>query len=147
MARLFDSGYTHAMFMQNRLVQVVVCCLVAGYLFAGFIGVSHIGMGQEMNGQRMGCPFMPGVVICNMTPMQHVAAAQSMFNALPIQVDFSTLLLALLAAVIGFLPLLRQSLFPPIPASVRPGVIRGYIPTHIALQEIFARGILNPKLF
>lgn len=135
------------MLFRSGIAQAFVSLILVGYLFAGFIGVSHIGMGQEMNGQMMGCPFMPGVVICNMTPMQHVAAAQSMFNALPVQVDFSTILLAFLAAVIGFLPLLRQALFPPISASVRPVVVRGYIPTHIALQEVFARGILNPKLF
>lgn len=135
------------MLVRRQIASVAVCLVLVGYLFAGFIGVSHIGMGQEINGQTMGCPFMPGVVICNMTPMQHVAAAQSMFNALPMQVDFAMMLLAFLAAVIGFLPLLRRAPFPPISASIRPVVIRGYIPTHSALQEVFARGILNPKLF
>ncbi len=134
------------MLLRREIASVAVCLVLVGYLFAGFIGVSHIGMGQEMNGQMGGCPFMPGVVICNMTPMQHVAAAQNMFNALPVQADFSTILFAFLAAVIGFLPLLRRAFFPP-DSMFRPVAAHGYIPTHIALQEVFARGILNPKLF
>jgi len=136
-----------SMFMQNRLLQVAICCVVVGYLFAGFIGVSHIGMGQEMNGQMMGCPFMPGVVICNMTPMQHIAAAQSMFNA-SVQTDFSTFVLLLLS----FLITAALSKLRPLP---KPRFVQATVVPHIqifgsprfALQEAYAQGILNPKLF
>ena len=134
--------------LRGRIGQSILCFILVGYLFAGFIGVSHIGMGQEMNGQTVGCPFMPGVVICNMTPMQHVAAAQTMFTALPAQNDLAVLLFAFLSLVIGFLPFLRR-------ASAQPRVTTAsstserdeYVPTHTALQELFSRGVLNPKLF
>lgn len=133
--------------MQNRLIQVVICCVVVGYLFAGFIGVSHIGMGQEMNGQTIGCPFMPGVVICNMTPMQHIAAAQTMFSAF-VQLDLSTFILSLLALLIAAaISRLRFPLRPrlvPAPVFV---TVQTYASPRFALQEAYARGILNPKLF
>lgn len=133
--------------MRGRIGQAVICFILVGCLFASFIGVSHIGMGQEMNGQTMGCPFMPGVVICNMTPVQHIAAAQSMFNA-SVQTDFSTFILLILSLLIAAalsklrpLPRLRF-----VQAIVLPR-IQIFASPLFALQEAYARGILNPKLF
>ena len=133
---------------KRYVARVFLAIAIGTFVLGGFLTTSHLGTDMQREGSVGLCPFMPGVAICNMTPMQHIAAAQSMFTALPVHADFSTILLAFLAAVVGFLPLLRRTFFPPILASISLTVRRdGYIPTHSALQEVFARGILNPKLF
>lgn len=136
-----------ACMLLRRQIASAVVCVVVGYLFASFIGVSHIGMGQEMNGQTVRCPFMPGIAICNMTPMQHIAAAQSVFNSL-VQLDFSTFVLLLLAFLIAATisrrwPAQRPRVIP-LPVFVK---AQTYASPRFALQEAYARGILNPKLF
>lgn len=128
---------------RSRIALALVIALIA---VSALLGVIHSAGSTSATGQGT-CPFMPGVVICNMTPMQHIAAAQSMFNAF-VQIDFSTfvllLLSLLLAAVISKLrPLLKPRF---VQASVFVSV-QIFESPRFALQEAYSRGILNPKLF
>ncbi len=137
------------MVLEGNFRKIALSLVIILLMMSAFLGILHGGTTSimQMGGQET-CPFMPGVVICNMTPLQHIAAAQAMFNALPLPaVNFSSLLLLLFALAVGFSPFLRQSLFPPAESSIRPVSNRARIPTHNALQELFASGILNPKVF
>ena len=100
------------MLQQTGINKVAFCVVTAAFVFATFFGASHIGIDAQMGGQMGPCPLMPGVVICNMTPLQHMAAAQIMFTALPQSSDFFALLLLLLASVVAA-ALLRRMFFPP----------------------------------
>src|SRR3989338_1417349 len=100
------------MFPSDNIRKATFFLVTAAFVFATFFGVSHYGMDSQMGGQMGPCPLMPGVVICNMTPLQHMMAAQIMFTALPQSSDFFALLLLLLASVVAA-ALLRRMFFPP----------------------------------
>lgn len=134
--------------LESNRAKIALTLVIALILISAFLGVFHSAGSTTMTGQPGTCPFMPGVVICNMTPMQHIAAAQSLFNALPFHTDFASLLLALLAALIGFLPFLRRTF------ALQLETVRHVLATTLvhtsprfALQEAYSRGILNSKLF
>lgn len=126
---------------------LLVFAAVAMLLAASF-GGAHIGMDSDMQGQMSGCPFMGMAAICNMTPLEHISAWQNMFTTLPQQKDLFALLFALFGAVAAFL-WMKYRFDPPSKAVVPIQKIsyQAYIPLATALQELFARGILNPKPF
>ena len=135
------------MIVRDNVKKVVLSLIVASFVFGGFFGASHLGMDSKMTGGQMGpCPFMPGVAICNMSPLQHVAAAQAMFNVLPQQNDILLLLLSLLASIIAAAVLSKSFLEPP--KTILPRFVprKEYVPFS-PLLEAFSNGILNPKVF
>lgn len=118
----------------------------------GFFGMSHstMNMGPDGSMTMSNCPFMSGqAVVCNMSPLEHIAAWQSMF-ATTLQQNGSDLLalfLAALALALVWTRLLRPKLEPePAPAfsSIRRREIS--LPSPL-FQELFSSGILNPKVF
>ena len=124
---------------------------LVAFLMIGFFGFSHssMAMGEDGNMTMSNCPFMSGqAAVCNMDPLEHIAAWQSMFTSIPSQTG-STLILMLLAALA--LAFLWTHLWrPPIDCTYTPSrffVRRDYIPPVSPLQELFSSGILNPKLF
>ncbi len=124
---------------------------LAAFLLVGFFGFSHssMAMGEDGNMTMSNCPFMSGqAVVCNMDPLEHIAAWQSMFTSIPSQTG-STLILMLLAALaLAFLwTHLRWPSIDRTYTLSRFFVRRDYIPPVSLLQELFASGILNPKLF
>lgn len=124
-----------------------VLAVVAMLLTASF-GGAHVGMDPDMQGQMSGCPFMGMSAICNMTPLEHITAWQNMFTTLPQQKDLFALFFALFGAVVAFL-WMKYRFDPPIGAvePIQKISYQAYIPLATALQELFARGILNPKPF
>ena len=129
---------------------LLVLGLVA-FLLLGFFGLFHSSMAMGENGNMTiwNCPFMSGqAVVCNMDPLEHIAAWQSMFTSIPSQTG-STLISMLLAALA--LAFLWTHLWrPPIDRTVvstRLFIRRNYISLTSPLRELFSSGILNPKLF
>lgn len=127
---------------------IKLACSVFMGLF--LFGVSFVPvMGMHDSSMSGGCPFidiMDGAAGCTMTPLQHIAAAQNMFSAIP--QDKNTLpIFLLLMAAIAVLPFLKNLFSPPlilVPISLSRS---RFVPPLSALQEAFSRGILNPKAF
>lgn len=120
---------------------------IMAFLLVGSFGMSHAGMDTKMDGRMIDCPFTPGVSICNMSPLEMIAASQSMFTTLLQPKDPASLLLLLLSAILA-LALIFKPLSPPRLAFSRAVVPRReYVPISNALQELFSNGILNPKLY
>lgn len=140
--------------MKASLTKASKTLLVLGliaFLLVGFFGLSHssMAMGEDGNMTMSNCPFMSGqAVVCNMNPLEHIAAWQNMFTSIP-QQDVATLLLLLLASlalVFIWTGQKRSSVTDSLqtPQYVR---IKEYIPIANSLQELFSNGILNPKLY
>lgn len=118
--------------------------LLAGCLFASSLGVSHTGM--EMEGGMPDCPFMPGVSICAMTPMEMVEASQGLLQNISLQDNFA-LLLSLIFLTFS-VSVFARFFSPPDLDFVRQRSSPLYSPrSQDYLQEAFSNGILNPKLY
>ena len=134
------------MFARNMTIKAILCFLIVASLSANIFVVAHLGMGSGVGGQMGPCPLMPGVAICNMTPLQHMAAAQSMFTTLPHSSDIFSLLLLLLASVIAAAVLSKTFLAPPRSAAPRFVSRREDVPFSPIL-EAFSNGIIHSKAF
>src|SRR3989344_1021898 len=111
------------------------------FLFLGFFGLSHSSMAMGEDGTMMSnCPLMSGqAVVCNMNPLEHIAAWQSMFTSLPQQDNTAVILLLLAALVIAFLwTRLRWQSIDDARISARSFVRREYVPLATPLQELFS---------
>lgn len=132
--------------------KVLIILGLVAFLSLGFFGMSHstMNMGSDGSTTMSNCPFMSGqAVVCNMNPLEHIAAWQSMFVTTLQQngSDLLALFLAALALALVWTRLLRPK-FLPEPALAF-SVIRSRelaLPSSL-FQELFSNGILNPKLF
>jgi len=122
----------------KRLIGTLVLASFAGgaLLSLAFLGASaHDGAGMP------GCPLMPAqAVVCTMTALDHISAWQGMFAAVP--QPLVAMLLAAFALVAAW-PRLALALQP------RGAPLRTTQESRVPiplLQELFSRGILNPKL-
>lgn len=122
----------------RRLIGTLVLASFGGIalLSLAFLGAStHDGAGMP------GCPLMPAqAVVCTMTALDHIVAWQGMVTAVP-QAAF--LLLAALAFLVAW-PRLVLTLHPS--WGEERFASREETPPIPLLQELFSRGILNPKL-
>ena len=119
--------------------------LVSSFALAYLHTRSMVAMDMPMTG----CPFMnEGVpVLCTMTPLEHIEAWQHMFLAIPATGILLLLCLVLLAICIPYFYIHKWS-----PQSLRvfntsPPRIPNKLVFQSYIQEAFASGILNPKLF
>ncbi|MCA9358694.1 hypothetical protein KC926_00620 [Candidatus Kaiserbacteria bacterium] len=133
--------------MLRRFSAIILLSL---FVFTLFGGLFHISMGMDMGdgGSVSACPFMShGEVVCSMDIFDHLAAWQSDFMML---VPASASLLGSLAAIL-LLSIAPHLLFSYQKLlSQRRIIYRQTNPSLVSLhplQELFARGILNPKLF
>jgi len=94
--------------------------------------------GQD--GQMSNCPFMGTPAICSMSAQEHIAALQSMFTAIPIQI----LLLTALLFMAG--PILRYLTYKP-PRFLYFQPEKQFVPILDHLQEAFSSGIINSKAY
>lgn len=124
----------------RRVVGTIALLAFAG---GALLSLSFLGMAVHDGPGMPGCPLMPAqAVICTMTVTDHIAAWQGMFTGVPQAASF--LLLALLAACV---------LHPLAFALARPPSVRTVPRSHASrllpspLEELFSRGILNPKLY
>lgn len=134
------------MFIKSSVTKTAFCLLVVAIVLTSFLGAAHLGMDSGMGGQMGPCPLMPGVAICNMTPLQHMAAAQSMFTTLPHSSDIFSLLLLLLASVLAAAVLSKTFLAPPRSAAPRFVSRREDVPFSPIL-EAFSNGVIHSKAF
>lgn len=118
------------------------------FLLVGFLGLGHFGINMNSDGVMPNCPVMKMAVICQMNPLEHILAWQSMFTFAPNQNNTLALLLLLLASTLGVIRtparyaafLLKIS-----PLRRQYELARAsFVPS---LQEAFSSGILHPKIF
>lgn len=147
----FELYYGHMMLLPTKAQKALMILGLITFLSLGFFGISHssMAMGEDGNMTMSNCPFMSGqAVVCNMDPLEHIAAWQSMFTGIPSQTGSTLILLLLAALALAFLwahlwrPSIDRTYVP-----FRFFVQRDYIPPVSPLQELFSSGILNPKLF
>ena len=139
--------------MASASAKAFIGILLTILLATSFLGVAKTDMAMVSDGQMaLGNCFMHGMTeaLCQMNPLEHIAAWQSMFTAVPNQNNALMLLLALLALVLGALflrshrsrgtskVLVSQSSFT---------YYKRHVPIISSLQEAFSSGILHPKLY
>lgn len=128
-----------------KLLATTILTFVLGTMFVSLFHMSHM----DMHGGMVDCPFMHHQeTICPMNLADHLGAWKGVFLAIAPSV---LLLLVGSAFVIGIASvapnLLQRTLFHPIPIPMRVLTERTYSYVHRPLQELFANGILHPKLF
>ena len=126
-------------------------------ILVAFIAVSFleptnaIVMQTNSHGQMSGCIFT-STGICNMTPLEHVAAWEAMFTAIPAQTANALLLLILIFAVATvFARAIRSVLDSALDrlATLHELYVKhSRALTYISpIQEALSQGILNPKTY
>jgi|SRR3989338_2476923 len=135
------------MTIQGNTSKTILSFALVAFLLLGTFGFSHAGMTTGMDGQMTNCPFTPGVSICEMNPLEMIAASQNLFTTLPLQKDLFSVLMLIIAAVL--LLFVSWKPYTPRRHTTSHTLIRRreYIPLSNALQELFSNGILNPKLY
>jgi hypothetical protein len=116
-------------------------------LFVMFGSLLHVESGMNMDADTEHCLFMNhDEVICSMSMSEHVTAWQSVFqtSSASSQLLFIFVAFALAAAlpphIIAKRQVQRAILF-------RSLLEKTYTYSHRFLQDLFARGILHPKLY
>lgn len=131
------------MFSRVFNLKISLTLLLASLLLVGSLGVSHAGMSMNMDDNMSDCPFMPGVSICSMSPIEMIAASQSFLSNITLNQD-PFLLLVSVALIITAFP----QFFSPPKLSLRHKPIKKRLVVRSSfLEDAFSNGILNPKLF
>lgn len=103
-------------------------------------------MNMQSDGAMDSCPFTLGSSVCNMTPLEHVGAFQTLFTSTATQ--YTHFLLLILASAAFLIPVFVKANGPPkLHHARRPIHNRRDTPFSNPLQELYSSGILNPKTF
>ncbi len=137
--------------MRLKIPKIIIGIASISLLWIMFFGLSKFGMGMDMDGTMVNCPFGGhSMSICKMNPMEHIQEWQSMFTTLPAKDALSSLLTILLA----LLALLGLSFFKKFSLHDQPWPEVYINPFYLRrsqifnpLKEAFSNGILNPKIF
>ena len=134
--------------MDRFVTKSNILLLVIALVFMMSVGgIFSANMMMDGNGMMTPCPFMGMTGICNMNPLDHIVAWQGMFTSIPAQSVPLIVLLFALSLIVVFTRV-RQVHAPPREqiSSYRLYRRAEYFHPVPALQELFASGILNPKL-
>ena len=131
------SGLVH-----NRQVLVVMLVAVIFMTTAGGALSSHMMM--QDGAMMQDCPFMGVAALCNMSPLQHMAAWQTMFASTAPQLTALLILLVLSTVLSRFLDdfLVRRRSRPRLIFYIKSEV---EIFDHVRLA--LARGLIHPKIY
>jgi len=121
-----------------------------GFLSIAFFGIFNFGMSMSADGSMTNCPFMPGMNVCPMSPVEHASFMQSFLTSIPQQ---ENPVVAFLLAL-GFVAMLAVAWFSKLfslPGSILKTALYFYRQRRRSIfsifQELFSGGILNPKPF
>ena len=135
---------------KGGVVPAIFLLIGLAFVFASMAGMlltgMSMGMGDDMQGNMQGCPFMLGTSICHMSLFEHIASWQTMFAATG---RVSNILLALLSVFV-FAFFLSKYLDPPprlLDRARHRTAKQKSLNFARTLLLAFSRGILNPKLF
>ena len=133
----------------ERASHAVLSLAVVGFLFMTLFGVFHLEMPTRVDGSMLPCPFMPGMNMCSMNALEHIAFVQGMLTSIPYQQDLTFALVSLLFLVAtGVVWFRRLSHSPPdLQRPLAYFYYQRHVPIETSLQHLFSNGILNPKPF
>lgn len=130
---------------------LIVTLLTLSFLLIGSLGVLTMGTEMQSDGHMPGCPFMGENAICGMSPLEHMAAWQSMFVSTLTKIFKTHQLLLLVAAIFAaFLTmrLLFETALDLLASRQRLYLKYSYAYAYVPpLQEAFSQGILHPKIY
>ncbi len=137
--------------LSQNLTKLLLIFSIAAFLLISFLGVGHLGMNMDSLGQEMpGCSVMGMATVCQMNPLEHIAAWQSMFVSVSPKGISGTLAFFLAFLLFAFSAKsfwsvgLASFFFNQKTTSILRRVISII---RNPLQEAFSNGILNPKIF
>lgn len=123
---------------------------IGTFLFMSLFGIFQSAMGMSMDGKMSDCPFMPGMNVCPMSPLEHMTFMQSFFTNIP-QQENPLLALLFSLAFIAFVSVtwFKRFFSPPDPSqrALQHFYRQRSFSILRVLQELFSQGILNPKPF
>ncbi len=137
---------------RRKYKKILLFAALLAFFFIGFLGFGHADMTLGSDGQMTSnCPFMSEMSsLCQMNPLEHFAAWQSMFTAMLNKSGILTNLFLLLILTLGAM-LIRANVSAAPPKIAEDQSLFSYykrrIPIAGSLQEAFSNGILHPKLF
>ena len=131
-------------------MKLLTLALLGGFIGLMFLSLSSIGHSVDTKHGSVDCIFATqSEAICSTGALDHIGAWKSVFvNMLPIA--FVVLLVGVIAILITVTPhLCRRWQLHTIPSTqfFRQFQLRLYTFVYRTHQELFARGILHPKLF
>ncbi len=120
---------------------------LGGIIFVSTINFNHHFSEQEMTSVITDCPFMEhGETICPMTAFDHILILKSIFET---TIPNIVTLITISGVLISFLifPKLKPFLYLHSHTFLRWRQSVIYLFSYRPLQDLFSRGLLNPKLF
>lgn len=134
--------------MLRNIQKIIKLPVIFGLLLFLILGVSQFGMGMEMNGKMVNCPFTShSMSICKMNPLEHIEEWQSMFTTLPAKDIISIISLLLVVIALTTLSFWGRFSIPDIRYLHSRLFSKNKFHIPNPLEEAFSQGILNPKLF
>lgn len=117
-------------------------------LGAMFVSLFHMSMGMDITGGMADCPFMTHQeVICSMNLTDHMETWKAAFLAVSPTLVLLLAVTGAIAFIVSVVPQLFAPRHKPIPILHRQLRERTYSFSYRPFQELFAKGILHPKLF
>ena len=131
------------------VARIALFLSVASLLYMTLFGAFHLSHAMGTDGKMDTCPLMPGMNICPMSPLGHASLMQSLLTNIPQQQDLTLALLGLVFITIIGLVWCRRFYQPLAEHEKPPAYFYYQRHAHVEtiLQNLFSKGILNPKLF
>lgn len=129
-------------------MKAIAALILAFLLGTMFVGLFHMSTGMDMAAGMSDCPFMSHEEVwCPMNLADHLGAWKSIYLAIVPSVALLFAVAGAVAIAILIVPSLFAQRYKPIPIRYRFLRERVYTYSYRPLQELFASGILHPKLF
>lgn len=130
------------------IVALAIMLSLGSVLFVSVLNFSHTFDHHEMASGMADCPFMTHEeTICPMTTLDHLFALRSLFETTIPGIVALTLIVGVALAAFIFAPKLKPLLQLHAHTFLRWRQRSTYTFPYRLFQELFARGILHPKLF
>lgn len=135
--------------LSHKISKYVFLASALAFFLVGFLELGRFGMIVRPDGQMSNCPFMGVAAVCQMNPLEHIAAWQNMFTVSYQKDIFAFLVLLLLAFLKALLLRNFWHIHTKEPLSVEAMRYRRINTLLILnpLQEAFSDGIIHPKIF
>ena len=132
--------------LQNKLLILGM----SAFLVMNLFGIFHSGMTMSADGKMSDCPFMPGMNVCPMSPLEHVSYMHDLFTNVPQQQNPMLAFLLLLMGLALVAVVWLRNLYTPPNLTSRSQLYfyrQRSLSIPLLFQELFSNGILNPKPF
>lgn len=129
-------------------MKIIAGIILAFLLGAMFVSLFNMSAGMDMSGGMLGCPFMSHEeVVCPMNLADHIDAWKSAFLFVAPTIFLLFTAVGVVALILSIAPHLLPPKRKPIPIQFRLLLKHTHAFSYKPLQDLFARGVLHPKLF